>query len=168
MASTSGKTSGKPDGSPSGKSSNKLAWVLGWIVVPGLIVAALFLAGVHVGARHPQIGLSRAVLWAMSAEPQLGPANAAERQPLARRLRLAALPSTSHSLQVELSKPELDKMVTDGAGRSIAELDCAAVCKMIWTAKHPDREFIEAERCELTQPTPLTAAKIECDAKVQR
>lgn len=162
------KKTDKTSGQTSGKTSSKLRWILGWIGVPGLLIAGLLLAGVHVGARHPQMGLTRAVLWVMSAEPQLGPANVAERQPLARRLRLIALPSMRFALQSELSKDELDALVAAGAGPNIAELDCAAICEIRWQAKHPDREFISAHSCELTQPTLFSTAKIECDAKVQR
>lgn len=42
---------------------SRLRWVLGWVVLPATIVLALFLAGVHVGARHSDMWLSRAVLW---------------------------------------------------------------------------------------------------------
>jgi hypothetical protein len=47
---------------------SKLRWVLGWIVLPGTLLAALFFAGVHVGARHPEMGLSRLLLWMFGAE----------------------------------------------------------------------------------------------------
>ncbi|KIG13761.1 hypothetical protein DB30_07607 [Enhygromyxa salina] len=174
MAKTTGKPSGKSSSGSgdasdaSGKSSSKLGWLLGWVLVPGMLVGALFLAGLHVGARHPQMGLSRAVLWVMGSEAQLGPANEAERQPLARRMRLTALPSKSQTLESDLSKADLDALVAAGAGKSIAALDCAAVCKIQWTAKHADKEFISVQSCELTQPTLFTPAKLECDAKVQR
>ncbi|NVB38432.1 hypothetical protein G6O69_11370 [Pseudenhygromyxa sp. WMMC2535] len=41
----------------------KLRWLLGWVVIPGSILLALFLAGVHVGARDPEMWLSRLMLW---------------------------------------------------------------------------------------------------------
>ncbi|PRP96373.1 hypothetical protein [Enhygromyxa salina] len=171
MAKTTAKPSGAAGKSSDGaadKSSSKLGWLLGWVVIPGLLVAALFFAGVHVGARHPQMGLSRAVLWVLGSEAQLGPTTDAQRQPLARRLRLIALPSKIQTLEAELSKAEFDAFVAAGAGPSIAELDCAAVCEIRWTAKHADKEFISAESCELTQPTLFTQGKLQCDAKVQR
>lgn len=157
----------KASAKPAGKSS-RLRMLLGWVVVPGLILAGLFLAGVHVGARHPQMGLSRAVLWVMSAEPQLGPATESERQPLARRLILAALPSTTHSLEAQLSPTDLEALVASGAGPTVDKLDCAKVCKIRWTAEHADRELISVDSCELTQATASAPAKIECEAKVQR
>jgi hypothetical protein len=160
MSKTTAKASSKP--------SSKLGWMLGWVVVPGLIIAALFLAGVHVGARHPDSALSRAILWATGGEAQVGPTRAAERQPLAQRLQRTALPSESASIEAELSKEDLDALVAQGAGSSIAALDCAAVCEIRWTTKHADRAFISVERCELTRPTLFTTAKLECDARVQR
>ncbi len=42
---------------------SKLRWVLGWVLAPGSLLFALFLAGVHVGGRHPDMALSRALLW---------------------------------------------------------------------------------------------------------
>jgi hypothetical protein len=38
-------------------------WLLGWVLVPGALLAALFLAGVHVGANHPDMWLSRLMAW---------------------------------------------------------------------------------------------------------
>jgi len=39
---------------------------LGLVGVPTLIVAALFVSGVHVGARHPDMWLSRLMSWLFS------------------------------------------------------------------------------------------------------
>jgi hypothetical protein len=38
-------------------------WVLGWLVVPALVIGTIFGAGMHVGARHPEMWLSRFFLW---------------------------------------------------------------------------------------------------------
>lgn len=148
------------------KSPSKLRWIFGWLVIPGTIVAALFLAGVHVGATHPDMVLSRATLWMFDSEAQIGPTSAPE--PLARRLRLLALPSKDYRLEAALSKDQLDEFVEAGAGPSIAELDCAKVCSLMWKAKHEDKEFISAQSCELERPTLFTGGKINCEAKVER
>lgn len=37
--------------------------LIGWVAVPTVIVLTLFLAGVHVGARHPDLWLSRLMVW---------------------------------------------------------------------------------------------------------
>lgn len=42
---------------------SRLRWLLGWVVIPGSLLAALFLSGVHVGARNPQMWLSRLMTW---------------------------------------------------------------------------------------------------------
>lgn len=145
---------------------SRLRWLIGWVVVPLGLIAALFLAGVHVGARHPQMWMSRAVMWVFDAEPQLAPEGPPE--PLARRLRLAVLPSTGHSLGFELDEAELASLVERGAGTSPATLDCAQACRLLWEADHPDRAFIEAERCELTPAKDSKLAVIDCEARVQR
>ncbi len=46
-----------------GGKRDKIRWVLGWIVIPGSILGALFLFGVHVGARNPQMWLSKLAVW---------------------------------------------------------------------------------------------------------
>jgi hypothetical protein len=37
--------------------------LIGWVAVPTVIVLTLFLAGVHVGARNPDLWLSRLMVW---------------------------------------------------------------------------------------------------------
>ena len=164
------------------KAPGKLRWLIGWVLVPVGFVATLFLSGVHVGARHPDMWMSRAVLWMFDAEAQASPAGPPV--PLARRLRLAALPSTGHSLEVDLDAAELAALVEQGFGPSADALDCAKVCEAQWRASHPDREFIAAERCSLTLTEPETPEKpdktgapeapakpgatLDCEARVQR
>lgn len=41
----------------------RFRWLLGWVVIPGSLISALFLAGVHVGANHPDMWLSRLIAW---------------------------------------------------------------------------------------------------------
>jgi hypothetical protein len=52
--------------------------LLGWVLVPALIIGALFAAGVHVGARHPDMLLTRAVLWLGGGEVERPPQRASE------------------------------------------------------------------------------------------
>lgn len=47
--------------------------LLGWVLVPLLIIGALFAAGAHVGARHPDMFLTRAVLWMGGGEVERPP-----------------------------------------------------------------------------------------------
>lgn len=53
----------KPEPSETSRAPSRLRWVLGWVAIPATIVLALFLAGVHVGARHPDLWLSRFMMW---------------------------------------------------------------------------------------------------------
>lgn len=45
------------------RAPSRLRWVLGWVAIPATIMLALFLAGVHVGARHPDMALARFMTW---------------------------------------------------------------------------------------------------------
>ena len=42
---------------------SRLRWLLGWVVIPGTLLGALFLAGVHVGANYPDMWLTRLIAW---------------------------------------------------------------------------------------------------------
>lgn len=42
---------------------SRLSWLLGWVIVPGLLFGLLMLAGVYVGANHPDSWVTRAILW---------------------------------------------------------------------------------------------------------
>jgi hypothetical protein len=53
----------KLDQAETSSKPNRVRWLIGWVAIPALIVLALFLTGVHVGARHPDMALSRAMLW---------------------------------------------------------------------------------------------------------
>ena len=46
-----------------GEKKGKGRWLLGWVAVPGLLISALFLAGLHVGANYPDMWLSRLIAW---------------------------------------------------------------------------------------------------------
>lgn len=161
-----------PDPSPPAR-SGKFGWLLGWIVVPLLLFGALFLGGVHVGARYPDMWLSRATLWAFDREPQLGPETDADRQPMSRRIRLAVLPRKDHSIEVDVTDEELAK-IAKAANVDPASLDCEALCRALWIEKNPDREFLGTSQCKLTPPEAAKPpakpgpTKLECDALVQR
>jgi hypothetical protein len=154
------------------KRSSKLRLLLGWVIVPLSLLAVLFLAGVHVGARHPQSGLSSAILWVFDREPQLGLSDE-DKVPLARKLRLLVLPTKEHSLEVDVTSAEIDE-IAKATGLTPATIDCVTVCRHLWLANHPEREFIEALQCKVTpppKPTPPAKegpAKLECTAKVER
>lgn len=53
----------KEDGEPEEGGRSRLRWLLGWVIIPGSFIGALFLAGVHVGANHPDMWLSRLIAW---------------------------------------------------------------------------------------------------------
>jgi hypothetical protein len=53
----------KPEVDEAEGGGGRLRWLLGWVLIPGSLLAALFLSGVHVGARNPDMWLSRFVTW---------------------------------------------------------------------------------------------------------
>lgn len=55
------QTTGDDDGGE--EQSGWFRFLLGWVVVPGSVIGAIVLAGVHVGANHPDMFLSRLLLW---------------------------------------------------------------------------------------------------------
>ena len=144
--------------------TNKIAWVIGWIGVPSLVVGTLFLAGVHVGARHPDMILSRAVLWASSAEAQLPPATPREAAPLSRQLYLLALPTKEFGLQVELTTEDVARLAPDIDPKA---LDCETLCARVWTDQHPDKEFVETKACSASDGGTVTGT-LECELVVER
>jgi hypothetical protein len=150
---------------------SKLRWLLGWVLVPLLLLAALFLAGVHVGARHPQMWLSRTTLWMFDREPQLELTDE-DREPLARKLRLLVLPRVEHSMEVDVTQAEIDE-IAKAANLTRETIDCVTACRSLWLAKHPDLEFFEVLHCKgmPAEETSLAKAghgKLECTATVQR
>jgi hypothetical protein len=58
--------------------------VIAWLLVPALIIAVLFVAGVHVGARYPDMLLTRGVLWLTKAEAERPPSATSEPAELVR------------------------------------------------------------------------------------
>jgi hypothetical protein len=52
--------------------------VIGWLLVLALVIGGLFVAGVHVGARYPDMLLARGVLWLANAEAERPPPAASE------------------------------------------------------------------------------------------
>jgi hypothetical protein len=40
-----------------------LRWVIGWILVPSLVIFAIFGFGLHIGANNPEAWYARAVMW---------------------------------------------------------------------------------------------------------
>lgn len=55
----------KPDAEEEGEEQKegKLRWLVGWVVIPGGLLGALFLAGVHIGANYPDMWFSRLIGW---------------------------------------------------------------------------------------------------------
>jgi len=143
------------DASKSGKSRgpSKLRWVLGWVVLPGSLVATLFLAGVHLGARHPDMLWSRVVLRAFKAEAGVAaPIEARKPEP-----RPGAAPGEPFEYHVQLTAAELHAL----AGRDPA---CELACRAYAQAKHGVALY-SLDRCTLARP--LNLGLLVCSGKLE-
>lgn len=153
---------------PVERKRSKLGWVLGWVVIPGSLIALLFLGGVHVGARHPGMWLSRLTLWALGGEAQLGPAGAEEQRALGRRLWRLTVPSKEHTLQVDLSQAEVEAHAKQ-AGVDADTLDCERLCELVYAEKEPEQELLEITGCVAKEDeADARYGELECDARIAR
>ena len=131
--------------SPGGE--GKLRWILGWIVVPGSLIALLFLAGVHVGARHPDMWMSRLMLWMYGGEADLAaPASGGDG---------GARP---FSMEVTLPVTETSWMPH--------EASCKQICRETYEARKPGAEVVSISECELT-PTRIEPGEIACRGRAK-
>ena len=155
------QTDSEQDG---GGRSGVLGWLVGWLLVPALVVGALFAAGVHVGAQHPDMLLTRGVLWVTKGEVSRPPATPEEAAPLSRQLYLLALPTKEFGLQVELDAKDLARLAP---GESPADLDCKLLCERVWNEQHPDKVFVSAHGCSVENEKSKLGA-LECELEVER
>lgn len=51
------------DGDESKRKPGILRWIIGWVVVPVLVLGAIFGTGLHLGANNPEAWYTRAVMW---------------------------------------------------------------------------------------------------------
>ena len=147
-----------------GKKPGKIAWIIGWILVPGLVIGGLFLAGVHVGARHPDMFLTRGVLWMTGSEAQRGPQTSAEAAPLGRQVYLMALPKKDFGLSVELTIEEVEALTPDV---DPAKLECETLCARVWAKQHPDKILVETTSCSASDDNTKVGT-LECELVVER
>lgn len=143
--------------------SGKLRWVLGWIVLPLTIIAALFLTGVHVGARRPDQGLARLLLKVFGSEPGVTDVET-EPQPL--KPRPGAKPGEPFSYSTVLSAKQLQAIADKSLGLSVAELDCAHVCRAYSKAEY-DADIYAIDSCELARPGSWTSSMLTCSGKLE-
>jgi len=163
QAKAKAKSSGKELES-TGKSANKLRWIVGWLLIPGLVIAGLFSCGVHVGARHPDMFLTRAVLWMTNSEAQRGPQTSDEAAPLGRQLYLMALPKKEFGMSVELSAEQVEALAPD---IDPAKLDCKTLCARVWAKQHPDKLLVETHACTASDDETKVGT-LECELVVER
>ena len=165
MAPPAAKPSPKSASEPTASASDggKLRWVLGWIVLPGTIIAALFLAGVHVGARGPDRPLARMLLKMFGSEP--GVAAEPEETPTAKP-RPGAKPGEPFSFSTVLQPKQLDAIAEKSLGLSAEELDCEHVCRAYFKAEY-EAVVYSVEQCELARAVSYAPSYLSCRGKLE-
>ena len=107
---------------------DRLRWVLGWIVLPGSLITLLFLSGVHVGARHPDMWMTRVMLWGFGGQADVASAESADLTPFTLDRRLPKTESTWLG----------------------ATADCHNVCREVYGERN-DGEITSISECQLTE-----------------
>jgi hypothetical protein len=140
------------------RSPGKLRWVLGWIVLPGSIIAALFLSGVHVGARRPDQGLARLLLKAFGGTPGVA---VVESESKPHEPRPGAKPGEPFSLSEVLTRKQLQAIADKSLGLGVDDLDCAHVCRAYARAEY-DADVYSIEACELGRAGSWAPSMLSC------
>ncbi len=139
------------------KRDGKLRWVLGWIVLPGTLLAGLFLAGVHVGARHPDRVLARTLLKLFDAEPGVA---AAPEQPRYEP-RPGAKPGAPFEVSALLQRKQMQAIADKSLGSSVDELPCVDVCRAYAKSEYEVAPY-SIERCELVRSIDSAPTMLDC------
>jgi hypothetical protein len=153
---------GKDKPAPQGPS--KLRWVLGWIVLPGTLIAGLFLAGVHVGARRPDQGLARLLLKVFGGEPGVAVERPEPRPP---EPRPGAKPGEPFSISEQLLHKQLQAIADKkNLGLEVADLECEHVCRAVTKAEF-GADVYALERCEYSRALSWAPSMLECSGKLE-
>ena len=144
------------------KPTNKLRWLLGWIVLPGSLIAALFLTGVHVGARHPDMGLSRILLKVFHAKAGVADPSAPEQ----RKPREGAEPGEPFAYRETLSAAQLQQVADDNLGIDVAQLECEDVCRA-YVKTQSDAPIYAIEHCTLPRAINSAPSLLDCRGKFE-
>lgn len=164
MAPPAAKPSAKPASEPTpSEGPGKLRWVLGWIVLPGTIIAALFLAGVHVGARGPDRPLARLLLKMFGSEAGVA---AEPEEPSTPKPRPGAKPGEPFSFSTVLQPKQLDAIAEKSLGLSADELDCEHVCRAYFKAEY-EAAVYSVEQCELARAVSYAPSYLSCRGKLE-
>lgn len=151
------------DAKQSSRREGKLRWVLGWIVLPGTIISALFLTGVHVGARHPDMGLSRLLLKVFGAKPGVTEPKTRHRD----KPRPGAKPGETFEFTGEMLAPEqLQTIADDNLGLDVADLDCEDICRAYAKAKY-DVPVYEIDGCEFLRAVKPAPSTLVCTGRLE-
>jgi hypothetical protein len=147
---------------PDAKPTNKLRWLLGWIVLPGSLIAALFLTGVHVGARHPDMGLSRLLLKVFHAKAGVAePPVSHDEGP-----RPGAKPGAAFHYSVSLDHEQLQTIASKTLTTSVDDLGCEVVCRA-WAKSRDIIAIYSVDTCELGRTVNALPTLLMCSGKLE-
>lgn len=142
----------------------KLRWVLGWIVVPGTLIAALFLTGVHFGARNPNRPVARLLLKLFGGKPGIaevvepGAASQAFKGP-----RPGAEPGPKARFSTNLSHERL-QLISEQTMIPISELSCDDLC---WAAQDM-AHFYSVDDCAFARSPDSLPSMLVCQATLEK
>jgi hypothetical protein len=156
-------------GSGQGRQPSKLRWLLGWIVLPGALISALFLTGVHFGARNPERPVARLLLKLIGGKPGVAAAIPSEPESETDSLhapRPGAAPGESIRFSATLS-PERLATIADKLMTPVAELECEDLCWAI-DKTQDNVALYSVDRCALGRGPWTLASVLVCHGTSER
>jgi hypothetical protein len=152
----------RADADDSQPHEGRLRWVLGWIVLPVTLISALFFAGVHVGARHPDMGLSRVLLKLFGAEPGVADVSKA----VTHEPRPGTHAGPPFTYADTISAAQLRTIAEKSLVPSIADLPCEDVCRA-WSMAHYYVAVYSIEECKLARSLNTAPGFLTCRGKLE-
>lgn len=150
-------------GSGPGRKPSTLRWLLGWIVLPGTLISALFLTGVHFGARNPERPVARLLLKLIGGTPGVTAAIPSEPESETDSLhapRPGAAPGESIRFSATLSDERL-ATIADKLMIPVDELECEDLCWAI-DKTQDNVALYSVDRCALARGPWMLASVLVC------
>jgi hypothetical protein len=136
---------------------SKLRWLLGWIVLPGSLLAALFLTGVHLGARNPERPVARLLLKLFGSKPGVAASSESDKNPP----REGASPGEPFRYSETLTGQQLQTIADQSLGIDVEELDCETVCRA-FAKTQVSAPIYEIESCEFQRASHSMPGLLRC------
>ena len=138
---------------------SKLRWLLGWIVLPGSLLGALFLTGVHLGARNPDRPVARLLLKLFGGTPGVAEATTSESDKSPPRE--GASPGEPFRYGETLTAKQIQTIADQSLGIDVEELDCETVCRA-FAKTQVSAPIYEIESCEFQRASHSMPGLLRC------